>query len=134
MELIVDTNSIISALLKDSATRKVLFLSNFKFYAPEEILSELFALKTEIAKRAGYSQMEADVFWHYITSLFGIVPKETYENFVKDASKLISDEQDIPFIALALAIPNDGIWTADRHFEEQTRIKVWKTPELLKRM
>lgn len=37
------------------------------------------------------------------------------------------DKDDTPFIALALAVTNDGIWTDDKHFEKQSRIKVWKT-------
>jgi len=42
------------------------------------------------------------------------------------------DRDDVPFIALALSFPNDGIWTEDRHFLKQRRVKVWRTRELLK--
>ena len=41
------------------------------------------------------------------------------------------DEDDTPFLALALSIENDGIWSNDTHFEEQSLIKVYKTKELL---
>ena len=34
------------------------------------------------------------------------------------------DPSDTPFIALALVVENDGIWSDDRHFEEQNRIKI----------
>ena len=40
------------------------------------------------------------------------------------------DEKDAPIIACALAISNEGIWTEDKHFEKQNRIKIWKTKEL----
>jgi len=42
------------------------------------------------------------------------------------------DLDDIPFIVLALAIQNDGIWTEDKDFRRQSRIKIWSTAELIK--
>jgi predicted nucleic acid-binding protein len=42
------------------------------------------------------------------------------------------DPNDIPFLALALATENDGIWSNDRHFEAIKQIKIWKTSDLLK--
>ncbi|MDE1824944.1 MAG: hypothetical protein KGH77_01135 [Candidatus Micrarchaeota archaeon] len=42
------------------------------------------------------------------------------------------DLSDTPFIALALSIKNDGIWSEDKHFARQKEIKVWKTKDLLK--
>ena len=42
------------------------------------------------------------------------------------------DPDDTPFIALALAVENDGIWSDDKHFEQQNRIKIWKTGALSK--
>ena len=44
------------------------------------------------------------------------------------------DPKDTPFIALALAVENDGVWSEDRRFEQQSRVKVWKTKELLRRL
>ncbi|MBS3060935.1 MAG: hypothetical protein J4432_05530 [DPANN group archaeon] len=33
--------------------------------------------------------------------------------------------------ALALSIDNDGLWTADKDFDKQNKIKVWKTKDLI---
>lgn len=50
------------------------------------------------------------------------------------AYKIMSDVDycDVPFIALALAVKNDGIWSNDRHFENLKDIKVWKTTDVFK--
>lgn len=50
------------------------------------------------------------------------------------AYKIMSDVDhcDVPFIALALAVKNDGIWSNDRHFENLKDIKVWKTIDVFK--
>lgn len=41
------------------------------------------------------------------------------------------DIEDVVFIALALSVENDGIWTDDADFEKQTKIKIWKTGDIL---
>ena len=50
-----------------------------------------------------------------------------------EAKKIIGDidQDDVTFIALALAIPNNGIWTEDKHFKKQNKIKIWSTKEIL---
>ena len=40
MRLVVDTNIIISALIRDSLTRKALLYPYFEFFAPEDIWKE----------------------------------------------------------------------------------------------
>ena len=44
------------------------------------------------------------------------------------------DRDDVPFVALALSLPIDGIWTEDKHFLKQKRVKAWRTRDLLKFM
>ena len=44
----------------------------------------------------------------------------------------VIDEKDVPFIALALSIKNDGIWTNDKHFKKQKKIKIFTTQDLIK--
>lgn len=132
MDLIVDTNSILAALIRDSAARKIIFKSGFRFYAPEDIVKEIFSQLELIGVKTGLKDVEVQTLAHFITSYFTTVPLSRYEDFILQARDLIADPADIQFVALALAVPNDGIWTADKHFEQQNRIKVWKTTDLLK--
>ena len=41
------------------------------------------------------------------------------------------DEKDVPFIATALSIKNDGIWTNDKHFEKQDEIRIFSTLDMI---
>jgi len=41
------------------------------------------------------------------------------------------DEKDTQFIALALAIENDGIWSNDKHLDKQEKIQVYKTIDII---
>lgn len=52
MNLVIDANILVAALLKDATTREILFEENLEFFAPECLLTELKSiLKTQ--KSAG---------------------------------------------------------------------------------
>ena len=50
-----------------------------------------------------------------------------------EAEKIMDhiDKDDTPFIAAALAT-NSIIWSDDKHFEKQNKIKILKTKDLIK--
>ena len=57
MELAVDTNVLISSIVKDSETRKLLVKPDLSLYSPEFMLSELLrATKAEKHKLLGKKQ------------------------------------------------------------------------------
>lgn len=41
------------------------------------------------------------------------------------------DENDSSFIAVALALDLDGIWSNDKDLHKQKKVKVWNTKELM---
>lgn len=134
MKLVIDTNIVISCLLKDSITRKILLLSGFEFYLPEYSLDEIVNHRKEILNRSGLSKEELDILLSILLTYIDIIDEEKIKNHFDEAKRIIGsiDLTDVPFIALCLAVPNDGIWTNDIHFEQQKQIKVWKTYELAK--
>jgi predicted nucleic acid-binding protein len=56
-----------------------------------------------------------------------------YKPFREKALKIMEsiDKKDAPFIALALSIPVDGIWSDDKHFKQQKTIKIFTTKDLI---
>jgi predicted nucleic acid-binding protein len=132
LNFIIDTNSLISALVKDSATRKILFHPEFAFHAPVHLCDEITSHFGEMAKKSGFSEDETKLLFNFLTSYIKFHSTEEFKDKLNEAALLISHLNDLEFVALALAIPNDGIWTADKHFENQNKIKIWKTQELLK--
>jgi predicted nucleic acid-binding protein len=63
-----------------------------------------------------------------------IVPLDEYEDKIDEAMEIIGkiDEKDIQFVALALSIKNDGIWSNDKHFEKQEKVQIYKTANIIK--
>jgi len=43
MKIIIDTNVLISSLLKDSITRELILNDSFDFYLPEIVMSEVIS-------------------------------------------------------------------------------------------
>jgi predicted nucleic acid-binding protein len=77
------------------------------------------------------------MLFNLVTDGIEIVEKQDYEHCLKEANKLIGkiDKGDVPFLALALSAPNNGIWTENaRHFEFQKKVKIWTTKALLARV
>jgi len=61
-----------------------------------------------------------------------IVPIEFYENSIDKSKKLIEDLKDVPFLACAIAL-NAEIWSDDKHFKKQKKIKVFTIDEFVKK-
>ncbi|MBI5636118.1 PIN domain-containing protein [Candidatus Micrarchaeota archaeon] len=134
MKLVIDTNRIIAALICDGASRKILFDNRFKLVSPERALLEVRKYEKEIRLKAGISADELNLLIDLICEKISIVPKEEYEKFLDKAGEMIDDADDEPFIALALATSNSGIWSDDKHFFKQIEIPVWKTSDLMEKI
>jgi predicted nucleic acid-binding protein len=62
-----------------------------------------------------------------------VVPAEDILRKWDEAERIIGkiDTGDIPFIALALSIKCDGIWSDDNDLKRQSKVKVWSTREMI---
>lgn len=134
MRLIVDANILISAMIRTSVTRKIIVNSIFELYTPEYTFSEIEKNLNYISNKNSLTLNDNKKVLEILSNYIYIFDAEFYIDYLSDAGRIISkiDENDIPYIALALAINNDGIWTNDEHFQKQNKIKVWKTKEIIK--
>ena len=133
MKLIVDTSVLIAALMKKSTVRELLLNPLFEFYVPEYCIEEIERHVGEISERSGLSVENVYLLLGVLLASVQVVPAERFSKRIKEAEKIMEkiDMDDVPFIALALSFPNDGVWTEDRHFLKQRRVKVWRTRDLL---
>ena len=133
MRLIVDSNRIIAALIKESGVRYILLSPEFEFFAPDHLLLEIRNHVGEIIRKSKLSEDEFHVIFNILIERINIIPRSEIEIYVDEAKKIINDidSDDVPFIALALTVPNDGIWTEDKHFKKQNQIKIWNTSDLM---
>jgi len=134
MRLVIDTNIIFSALIKDSITRRILLTSKFDFFIPEYVFIETHNHSQEIMRKSGYDQDDFNTMVDTLMTNINVVPTDDFKSYIPKAFNIMKDidENDTSFLALALMINGDGIWSNDPHFDKQNKIKVWKTKDIIK--
>jgi len=134
MRVIVDSNRIISALIKEGVSRKILSSKNIEFFTVDYVMKEINKYKAVILEKSAMSKEQVDTLFSLVMENINIVPEEDIKSNMKKALVIMKDidAKDAPFIAAALAIPNDGIWSHDRHFEKQNKVKMWLAKDLIK--
>lgn len=133
LKLVLDTNIIISALIsKQSTIRDILISDKITFYMPELVLAELLKHKELLCNKTGLSQKEVFFTLFYLLSRVEIVKREAFSENLENAKNIMEkiDIKDSEFLALALSIDNDGIFSNDKHFDS-SGIKRWTVYELV---
>lgn len=136
MRLVVDTNRIVASMIKDSTSRAILRSDAVDLYTLGLARVEVLHHEQVIRDKAG---MDVQEFAKLLSILLGhvhVVPDEVAKERMAQARGIMDpiDPDDTPFVALALAIENDGIWSDDRHFREQEAVPVWTTARLVDRL
>ena len=133
MKLVVDTNRIIAALVKDSTTRKILLLDEFTFLTAGATNLEIEEHRMELLNKTELTDDELNTILSVVFSRVHVVSDVVLQSKMPEAKQIMDsvDPHDTPFIALALAVENDGIWSDDQHFKKQNRVRIWRTADLL---
>ena len=82
------------------------------------------------------SKLDESEFEVLIVSILAkviVVPIDDYKNEIKEAYDIMkdTDPDDTPFLALAMNLRCDGIWSNDSDFENQNRVNIWKTENMV---
>lgn len=132
MNLVVNSNRIIAALVKDSYSRKIILEGKLNLIAINTSEKEIKGYKPYILKKAKISEEQFNLISEKLKEKLTMLDDSVIENKMKEAKKIMDsiDREDTPFIAAALAT-SSGIWSDDKHFEKQNKIKIWKTKDLV---
>ncbi|MBU2104842.1 MAG: PIN domain-containing protein [Nanoarchaeota archaeon] len=133
MNIVVDTNILISALIKEGITRDLIINSNFNLFFPEFEFTEIEKHKNEILEKSGLSEKDFDTLFSKLLNYFKVVKTKEAINHKKRAREIIGhiDGDDVIFIATAL-VHNAAIWSDDLHFQKQNTINILTTSEMVK--
>ncbi len=134
MKLVVDTNVLISALIKDSVTRKIITKSGWEFYYPEISLQEIENYKNLILEKSGMNNVEFEDLFNILMRYINLIMFRKFSEQLESAKRIIQhvDPDDVVFIALALSFENDGVWSDDKHFKMQEEIEIYTTEEVVR--
>ena len=132
MKLVVDANVLFSFFKKDSTTRKLITsFEIFELYTPSLCIKELLKYKEEICRKAEISEAEFEEEMEGLRLFVGVVPDEEFKDFAGEAKQLLGEHlKDVPYFTLSLYL-NCGIWSNEKRFKKQSRIKAVSTSDLI---
>lgn len=133
LRLIVDTNILFSAIVKDSFTRKILTHLDVDLFTIDFSNDELRKYKDLMLKKSELDSDEFDRLIEKLLSRIQLIDDYPISLRMPEALTIMRDIdiKDSPFIAAALSVDAD-IWSDDNHFVKQDRVKIWKTIDLAK--
>lgn len=133
MNLVIDTNIFISALIKDSLMRNLIVNSPFNLFIPEQEIIEIRKYEELILRKSGQTRDELRDLIGILLKYVTIIKNKNLLNYKPKAEEIMKriDKSDIPFIASALAL-KCPIWSDDKHFQKQKEIKIFTTKDILK--
>jgi predicted nucleic acid-binding protein len=136
MRLVVNTSKVVAALIKNSLSRQIIMSGKFELITVGFAKAEIKKHKAEILNKSHLQEAEFERLISIIFKKIYVVSDYVIRSKKIQARKIMDkiDPDDSPFIALALSVVNDGIWTDDHHFMQQKEIKIWRTKDLLKRI
>ena len=123
-------NNILFALMKPDSAASAIFKLGFTFEAPQFVLSEFEEHENECLKKSGLTRKQfigrkAEVFNRIKLVEFG-----SYKKFLKKALDVVEDEDDAPYVALALAT-GTPIWSNDSSLKKTQGIAVLSTEDVV---
>ena len=133
MDLVVDANVLLSALIKEGFTRAIILSGTINLYAPEFLLEELTKHIDVIVKKSGMSRADIE---SYTKRLFETAEIQVYATpevakFMPHAESITPDPHDKDYFALALKL-GCPIWSNDKKLKEQSNVKIYSTKEVAK--
>ena len=133
MIIVLDSNAFISALIKDSTTRKIITGTKETLIIPEYFFQEVRNHKEEILLKSRLTEEDYHQLLYRLLQYILIIPNEIMYPFKKQALEIIKeiDTDDVLFIACALAFPHSIIWSDDKKLKNQNKIKILNTKEMI---
>lgn len=133
MRLAIDTNVLISALVADSKTRKLILESDHEFYSPDYLEIEVREHEDELIEKSGLTDSDFKSLWTLLFDEIEVVPREVYSEELEESREIMKeiDVKDAPFLACALA-KDAKVWSDDKHFQKQDLVAVVKSSELIR--
>ncbi len=133
MKIVLDSNILFSALIKDSATRQLILKYENTFLFPSYIFNEFEAHKDELMIKSKMGKKEFDKLLELLLKKVLIIPDEALKAYREEAIEIVKgiDKDDAVFVACALAYPESVIWSDDKDLKKQKKIKIVSTTEMV---
>lgn len=136
MRIILDSNILFSALIKESTTRRLILEYESLFLFPYFIFEELHKHKVELIRKSGLNADEFNKLLQLLLQKVELVHNDVLMKCREEALTIIKgiDQDDVLFIACALAYPDSILWSDDKRLKKQLGVEVLNTSEMMARL
>lgn len=131
MDLVLDANILIAALIKKGITADLIVDEKIHLFAPEFIMDEFQKYRDEIVQKIHRTKEDFEHFLEVIKQRTSFIPFEEIKSFLPQAITISPDPKDVAYIALAIKT-GASIWSNDKRLKNnQNQIPVLATNEIL---
>ncbi len=131
MKLVIDTNRIMAGLIRNGTSRTLIFSKDFQFFTPDQAMLEIAKYKEELCMKANLTNDSFELLLSILFEKITIIPKEEYSEYLEESKSMLNHKEDAPFLALAFALNTEGIWTDDKGFKDQNKMKILTTKDMV---
>ncbi len=132
MRIVLDTNVVFGALLRDGLTRRLIVQAPFPLLFPEGLMGELRAHRDRLIERSGLSPEVLRALLDRLARNMELVPTERLAPHLARARRIVApiDPDDVLFVAACLACEPAILWSEDRRLRRQSEVLVLTTSEM----
>lgn len=134
MRFVVDANIILSALISDSMTRRLLVELEDDLLTPAYVHAEIGKYTEMVAEKSGLSLAEVEDLIEILFKRIDIVPRSEVFESLQEAARIMRDTDPDDAVYLAAALERDaGLWSDDGDYVEQDIVPVATTGDIVER-
>ncbi|MBS3168408.1 PIN domain-containing protein [Candidatus Woesearchaeota archaeon] len=132
MIIILDSNILFAALIKDSTIRSIIYRLD-DLVMPEVILDAIRRYKHELILKSKLSEDQFEEILRLLLKQIRIIPNEQILPYRGEAWELVKDHspEDVMFIACALAFNSSILWSDDKKLKRQSIVRILNTSEII---
>jgi predicted nucleic acid-binding protein len=132
MRLVVDANVLLSALIADSMTRRLIVAGNDTLLAPAYIHDEIGRYVSVVVEKTGEDHETVSDLAERLFEHVTVVPREAVLDSLHGAARVMREIDPNDALYLATALERDAtIWSDDRDFHKQDLVSVVTTSEMV---
>ena len=133
--VVIDANVVISALLGSKAVLSLIPASTHSLYAPDKIIEEVAKYEHVVCEKTESTKQKFEKDMNDVLEFVTLLPYADYAQWMPKAHAAIGwrHPPDVHYLACALTINADFIWTNDKDFTSQKLVPVKTTKRVITR-
>ena len=134
MKYVVDANIILSGLISDSMTRRLLVELEDDLLTPAYVHDEIGKYTEMVSEKSGLPPAEVEELIEMLFKRIDIVSRPVVLESLQEAARIMRDTDPDDAVYLAAALERDAqLWSDDGDYEEQEVVPVATTGDIVER-